>query len=496
MRARHAAAAAPRLPQPLDRPGDLDARRRDRRRSPCRTRSTSSPARRRSSACSGSPRSSRCSSCRSSAARSPTRTTAARCSCAPRPGWRSSPGSSSLNALLPHPQVWALFVLQCDRRRRLQPRPAGDELARAAARAGRGDRRGRVALDSVYSSLGARRRARRSAACSSRSSGVPWTYGIDCATYAASLVAIWALPKLPPLEEVDRPSLQSIVDGFRFLKGRQALIGIFAGRHERDGLRHAERALPGDRAAPARRRRVDRRLPLRGAVRGRARRLALLRLDVARRAGRGSPSRSRRALWGAAIAGFGFMTTLWPALVLLAVAGGADFYSAVLRSTILLAVDARPPARAPARDRVHAGRERAEPRRPRGGRARLAHVAPLLGRLRRLPLHRRLHRRRRSRCPSSSATTPGAVNLRRSPHEVAPELIGAELLRRRRRRRDRRGRGLRPRGSRRRTASATAAPSATRRCSCPAATLRLPLVRDPLVPELRLRRARASPARC
>jgi hypothetical protein len=41
-------------------------------------------------------------------------------------------------------------------------------------------------------------------------------------------------------------------------------------------------------------------------------------------------------LWGAAIAGFGFMTSLWPALVLLAVAGGADFYSAVLREAMLL----------------------------------------------------------------------------------------------------------------------------------------------------------------
>jgi len=41
-------------------------------------------------------------------------------------------------------------------------------------------------------------------------------------------------------------------------------------------------------------------------------------------------------VWGAAIAAFGFTTSLWPALALLAVAGGADFYSAVLRSTILL----------------------------------------------------------------------------------------------------------------------------------------------------------------
>ncbi len=40
--------------------------------------------------------------------------------------------------------------------------------------------------------------------------------------------------------------------------------------------------------------------------------------------------------WGAAIAGFGLTTDLWPALVLLALAGGADFFSAVLRSVILL----------------------------------------------------------------------------------------------------------------------------------------------------------------
>jgi len=35
--------------------------------------------------------------------------------------------------------------------------------------------------------------------------GVPWTYGIDCITYLASLIAIRALPKLPPLGEV-RPA--------------------------------------------------------------------------------------------------------------------------------------------------------------------------------------------------------------------------------------------------------------------------------------------------
>ena len=58
--------------------------------------------------------------------------------------------------------------------------------------------------------------------------GVPWTYGIDAVTYAASLLAIRALPSFPPGRGGDRPSLRAIADGFRFLKGRQVLIGIFA----------------------------------------------------------------------------------------------------------------------------------------------------------------------------------------------------------------------------------------------------------------------------
>jgi hypothetical protein len=44
------------------------------------------------------------------------------------------------------------------------------------------------------------------------------------------------------------------------------------------------------------------------------------------------------AAWGVAIALFGLATSVWFALVMLAVAGAADFISAVLRSNILLTV--------------------------------------------------------------------------------------------------------------------------------------------------------------
>jgi MFS family permease len=43
-------------------------------------------------------------------------------------------------------------------------------------------------------------------------------------------------------------------------------------------------------------------------------------------------------VWGSAIALFGLSRALWLAVVLLAIAGAADFVSAVLRSTILLSV--------------------------------------------------------------------------------------------------------------------------------------------------------------
>ena len=129
------------------------------------------------------------------------------------------------NSLLPHPQVWALFLLQAvavavfslgrPAMSSLAPRLVPDEEIAAAG-----------ALDGVYNSLGAVAGPAVGGVLISIA-GVPWTYGIDAVTYAASLIAIRALPKLSPLGPVERPSLASIREGFRFLKGRQALIGIF-----------------------------------------------------------------------------------------------------------------------------------------------------------------------------------------------------------------------------------------------------------------------------
>jgi len=239
------------------------------------------------------------------------------------------------NSLLAHPRVWALYILQglavaifslgrpalSSMTPRLVP---DDEIAAASA------------LSSVYNSLAAVGGPAVGGVLIA-TAGVPWTYGIDLVTYVASFVVIWLLPKLPPIGEVDRPSLSSILEGFRFLKGRQPLLGIFA---------------------------VDTSAMVFGMPTALFPALALHRLGgnastvgylyAAPYAGAlvcslasGWTSHVRRqgvavtiaaCAWGVAIAAFGFMTALWPALVLLAVAGGADFFSAVLRGTMLLRV--------------------------------------------------------------------------------------------------------------------------------------------------------------
>jgi MFS family permease len=238
-----------------------------------------------------------------------------------------------LNALLPSPRVWALFVLQGlavavysfgrPALASLAPRLVPDEELAAAN-----------SLSSVYSSLSSVAGPAVGGLIIA-TAGVPWTFGIDAATYAASLLVIWWLPRLPPLEDVDRPSFRAIADGFRFLKGRQALIGIFAidtnamvfGMPSALFPAIALHRLHGTASTVG----YLYAAPYAGAL---ACSLLSGWCSHVRRMGLGITVMA--CLWGAAIAGFGLTTSLVPALLLLAVAGGADFFSAVLRSTMLL----------------------------------------------------------------------------------------------------------------------------------------------------------------
>jgi MFS family permease len=166
--------------------------------------------------------------------------------------------------------------------------------------------------------------------------GLAGAFAVDIGTFAASLVAIWLLPAAPAAPDADRPSLQSILDGFRLIGRRQALLGIFVvdtiamifGMPR--SLFPAFAELLG--GGPA----------LLGFMYS-----ALFAGALAASLTSGWMSEVRRqglavciaaGAWGVAIALVGLAQTAWVALLLLAVAGAADFVSAVLRGNILLTV--------------------------------------------------------------------------------------------------------------------------------------------------------------
>jgi MFS family permease len=167
--------------------------------------------------------------------------------------------------------------------------------------------------------------------------GLRGAYLLDAATFSASLWSVWRLPPLPAAHDAERPSFQTIAEGFRFVRQKKVLLGMFL---------------------------VDSNAMVFGMPRALFPALALQRFNggagilglmyAAPYAGAlvasllsGWIGHVRRqglivaiaaALWGVAIAAFGFADSLWLALLLLAAAGAADNVSAVLRGTILWAV--------------------------------------------------------------------------------------------------------------------------------------------------------------
>ena len=57
--------------------------------------------------------------------------------------------------------------------------------------------------------------------------GIGGAFWLDAGTFAASLWSLWMLPALPPAHDADRPSVRSIVEGFRFVRSRKVLLGMF-----------------------------------------------------------------------------------------------------------------------------------------------------------------------------------------------------------------------------------------------------------------------------
>jgi MFS family permease len=166
--------------------------------------------------------------------------------------------------------------------------------------------------------------------------GLGSAYTVDAVSCLAMVVAVAAMAPQTPRGHTGAehpPVLASIREGLRYVRGNQALMGSFAidlvamtfgmpralfavlavsvygAGPEGTGLMYAAVSIGATIAALTT-----------GWIEG-ARRLGMIVIWAV-------------VVWGAAIAGVGLVGSLWPAAVLLAVAGAADSVSAVCRSSI------------------------------------------------------------------------------------------------------------------------------------------------------------------
>ena len=233
------------------------------------------------------------------------------------------------NAALAHPQVWLLFViatawgvLDAIQRPSLDamlPRLVDkNELTAAAAL---GSLRGTLgmilgpALGGVLVAV----------------FGLAVTYLVDVATFVVGLACLWLMREVPPPVDAERPSIRRVVEGLRYARSRQELLGTYAvdiiamffgmpfalfpaiaqglGGAKVLGLLYAAPAVGSF---------------LFSATSGWTNRVHRHGMGVIVAA----------TIWGFAIIGFGLAPGLWLALLFLALAGAADMMSGVFRSVI------------------------------------------------------------------------------------------------------------------------------------------------------------------
>lgn len=164
--------------------------------------------------------------------------------------------------------------------------------------------------------------------------GVRFVYWMDVASYGAALLAVFLISPQPAGETGHRPGLRSILEGLRFVRGKQSIQGAYLidinamvfGMPRALFPALATTLFGGGAAALG----FLYAAPGAGALAG-----ALTTGWVSRIQRQGLAVIVAVIGWGAAITCFGLVSWLPAALLLLAAAGCADVISAVFRSTII-----------------------------------------------------------------------------------------------------------------------------------------------------------------
>ena len=163
------------------------------------------------------------------------------------------------------------------------------------------------------------------------SAGLSATYLTDVVSYAVSVACLWSIKAVPPPEGAEPPSIAAVIEGFRYARSRQELIGTYVVDFVAMvfGMPHALFPALSDRLGGPSVLGLLYAAPAAGALVA-----SITSRWTARVSRHGLAIMIAATAWGLAIIGFGLSFTIWPALACLALAGAADAVSGLFRMTM------------------------------------------------------------------------------------------------------------------------------------------------------------------
>ena len=238
-------------------------------------------------------------------------------------------GALVLNAALPDPQLWVLYVCSALMAAfTALRRPPLDALVPRL-----------VERDELKAAAGVQFTVHNTAFLAGPALGgvliavvgLELTYAVDVATFLFSLVVLTMMRTPPPAADAEPPSLRTIAEGIRYAGSRQELIGTYLVDINAMffGMPMALFPAIAKRYGGAEVLGLLYAAPSAGSI------VVALTSGWTNRVHRhGRAITYAAAAWGVAIIAFGFADALWLALLCLAVAGGMDAISGVFRSAI------------------------------------------------------------------------------------------------------------------------------------------------------------------